>query len=301
LEQQTAQHALLVPVQISNALEDANDHINQIQKRISQLIASNQIEDQVDNQLAITRTLNSNDSQRGNFTNDFLNRVCLPIAEEVGLLLQDKIRYWRANNTRRMVEKAEAILFQRNDRYGIKAHPRILSKILEESSWINDDELQSMWSGLLASSCTEGGNDESNHIFTDLLSRLSSSQANVLNFACENCNKGIRKGLLVVNDTLTLKSIEELVDISKIHDIHILDRELDHLRSLDLILDGLGWNEMVEELTISITPSALALQMYIRCQGYVVDPSMYFDVDSLDELNVSQEVPQNVDSNDKTL
>ena len=40
-------------------------------------------------------------------TSAFLSRICLPAAEEFGLLLQDKISHWRTQNLIRIAEKAE--------------------------------------------------------------------------------------------------------------------------------------------------------------------------------------------------
>ena len=38
---------------------------------------------------------------------NFLGRICMPAAEEFGLLLQDKVRGWRANNTAKVLQAAE--------------------------------------------------------------------------------------------------------------------------------------------------------------------------------------------------
>ena len=94
----------------------------------------------------------------------FLSRICLPAAEEFGLLLKDKVSSWRAKNAIAIVDKAQAELnFKTNDKR--HAHPILVSSIIENGSWSDCDEIQDMWAGLLASSCTESGGDESNLIF----------------------------------------------------------------------------------------------------------------------------------------
>jgi hypothetical protein len=40
----------------------------------------------------------------------FLSRICLPVAEEFGLLLKDKVGHWRANNAAKIANKAEILL-----------------------------------------------------------------------------------------------------------------------------------------------------------------------------------------------
>lgn len=40
----------------------------------------------------------------------FLRAVCLPGLQELGYMIQDKVRYWRLNNVLRMLEKAKGRL-----------------------------------------------------------------------------------------------------------------------------------------------------------------------------------------------
>lgn len=37
----------------------------------------------------------------------FLRAVCLPGLQELGYMIQDKVRYWRLNNVLRMLEKSK--------------------------------------------------------------------------------------------------------------------------------------------------------------------------------------------------
>ena len=103
----------------------------------------------------------------------FLSKICLPAAEEFGLLLRDKVSAWRAKNAIDITQEAEKILADQNA-LEVHAHPRLVMKILSEGSWTNDEKVKSFWAGLLASSCTEDGNDESNVIFLNILSQITS-------------------------------------------------------------------------------------------------------------------------------
>ena len=62
----------------------------------------------------------------------FLGRICLPAAEEFGFLLQDKVKYWRQNNTIKMLQKAEVKFNKFNGDIKKHAHPRIVSNIIEQ-------------------------------------------------------------------------------------------------------------------------------------------------------------------------
>ena len=49
---------------------------------------------------------------------------------------------------------------------------------------------------------------------------------------------------------------------------------MDHLRGQELIIGGFNANSNSENA--NITPTALALQLYVRCQGYIGSPCDYF-------------------------
>src|SRR5688572_16408392 len=102
----------------------------------------------------------------------FLKSVCMPALDEIGLMFKDKIRYWRLINILRTLEKAKGKLKFQNEQLHFKAHPRIALSIIENCSLIDDDEVQELWAGLFASSCTQDGNDDENLIFVDLLKQL---------------------------------------------------------------------------------------------------------------------------------
>jgi hypothetical protein len=156
---------------------------------------------------------------------EFLKLICRPAAEEFGLLLQDKVRYWRIKNLANITIKTKRIMDKQDGDVNLIATPRIVHSILENGSWIDDDRIQEMWAGLLASSCTKDGKDESNLIFINLLSQLTSSEVKILNYICESAEKKIGKhGLIYANDLLI--SLKDLQKITGIFDIHHIDREL---------------------------------------------------------------------------
>lgn len=205
---------------------------------------------------------------------NFLSRICNPAAEELGLLLRDQVRYWRAMNIIRISQAAEKKLSELPGGNDLKAHPRLVHEAFEHGSWIDDEKVQEMWGGLLASSCTSDGLDDSNLIFIDLLKRLTSAEARILAYTIEKANKYIEKsGLPFVHQFVI--GTDTLQTVSKINDIHRLDRELDHLRSMELI--GGGFNEHDSD-TVSLYPTSLSLHLYVRCQGSRQSPNEFFDL-----------------------
>lgn len=222
---------------------------------------------------------------------EFLGLICKPAAEEFGFLLQDRVKYWRLKNLSNIAIKAKKILNAQNNDIEVSATPRIVNSILENGSWIDNDKIQDMWSGLLASSCTKDGKDESNLIFINLLSQLTFSEVRILNYICDKSEKKITIHSLVYANKLSISS-RDLQEISGIINIHNLDREIDHLRSLGLVKGGFPLipedtinafkrpsdlvSKTLEDSMVDISPCALALNMYVRCNGSLQVPNEYF-------------------------
>ncbi len=107
----------------------------------------------------------------------FLESICLPAAEEFGLLLRDRVSAWRAMNAISIAQKAEENLG--GSVRGLQAHPRLVLGALEDGSWSDDNVVQDTWAGLLASSCIHDGKDDSNFLFLTLLRQLSACQIKI--------------------------------------------------------------------------------------------------------------------------
>ncbi|HVG17896.1 MAG TPA: Abi-alpha family protein [Blastocatellia bacterium] len=229
----------------------------------------------------------------------FLSRICLPAAEELGLLFRDKVANWRARNAVLIVDRAREKLDAKSaDTSTLHAHPRIVGQIIEAGSWSETDEIQDMWGGLLASSCSEDGRDDSNLIFANLLGQLTSLQAQVINYACENATKSVSQFGLIYARALKIDETE-LKRITGTDDIHRIDRELDFLRALELIDHGFN----LESSIADITPTALALQLYMRCKGHRGTPLTFYGlqqpspkVSSEKSKDVTLEPPPKVES-----
>lgn len=197
----------------------------------------------------------------------FLKTVCTPALEEFGLMYRDKVRNWRLSNVSKMLEKAQGKLEFIDDKLQIKAHPRVALAIIEESSKIDNQTLQDLWAGLFAASCKKDGQDDENLIFINILKLLTSAQAKLLNHICMNAEKVIYENGLIVGHDFIMNSTT-IQDIMEISEIHRIDRELDHLRSLELIREGFSVGNKEEELKADVSPSTLTLNLYVRCQGF---------------------------------
>lgn len=226
----------------------------------------------------------------------FLNIVCKPGLEELGFLFRDKVRNWRLKNILRMLDKARGRMNFDGHELNLCVNPRVGLTIMECCSDIDNNDLQELWAGLFVSSGSSDGQDDSNMNFVDLLRRMSSVEAKILAYGCENCEKLLCPNQLIVANSLVV-SLEELKEITGTNDIYRLDSELDHMRSIELLVSGRlfgGGFYAVDELDANITPSPLALNLYYRTHSMGVTPIEFWG----DRLVAAPLVP--ADSDDST-
>ncbi len=204
----------------------------------------------------------------------FLGRICVPVAAEFGQLLQDRARAWRAANAARVSRKAEQTHRANGVPLEYHADPRLVGAIIEHGSWTQDELVQEYWGGLLCSSCSRDGTDDSNLVLIDLLSRLVVSQVRLLDHVCLEAGKrGTKAGRLIA--TRFQLQTAELVRITGLTDPLRLERELDHLRSLGLFALLRGGSALTDS-PADVTPSSLALHLFARAHGFAGDPVEYF-------------------------
>ncbi|MDQ7975925.1 Abi-alpha family protein [Paraburkholderia sp. SARCC-3016] len=208
----------------------------------------------------------------------FLGKVCMPAAEEFGLLLQDKVKSWRAANAAAVVEKARIILEQSRGLNDIHVHPRLAGKIIDKSSWVNEGNLQDMWAGIFASSCTPSGTEDSNLIFITLLDQLTAGEARLIEFLCKNARVHSSEHRLVLAETQTYVSLDGLRNATGIDSASELDIAIDHLREVGLLHMSSGFNLNSSPAPVAtLIPSALCLNLFARTQGFTGDPYDFYE------------------------
>ena len=157
---------------------------------------------------------------------------------------------------------------------GRHAPPRLIMESLNHASWADSEEVQQMWAGLLTSSCTSDGKDDSNWIFINLLGQLTAMQAHILKTACEAAPKIVQTTGLIGAESVS-RTADDLVALTGCRDIQRIDREMDHLRALGLIQVGFYAGFAAQPLA-DISPTPLALHLYVRSQGSLLNPVEYF-------------------------
>lgn len=142
---------------------------------------------------------------------------------------------------------------------------------MEGSSYEEDDTIQDMWAGLFVSSCTEDGKDDSNMVFVDLLKRLNSIEARILQYACNNATINVFQNGLILGAKYFV-SFKDITAIAETDDMYVIDNCLDHLAQIGLLtesdFEGVpGFLVTDKTLQAGITPSALGLSLYYKATG----------------------------------
>lgn len=216
-----------------------------------------------------------------------LSRICLPAAEELGFMFRDKVSYWRLNNIIQIINKSENKIDFSNGQLALTAHPRVIKEIIENGSWCDDEGIQEMWSGMLASSCNETNGDDSNLIFVNTLKQLTKNQVSILNFICLKCNIRVDKNGFLFADHIEI-TFDKLCALLGTTNLHQIDAELDYLRSNELILaeqSVFGGGHLAgfvfgqDKITAHLEPSPFAINLFIKGQGYKGQPKDYFKIE----------------------
>jgi len=132
-----------------------------------------------------------------------------------------------------------------------------------------------MWAGLIVSSLTKEGKDESNLIYFDILGRMHGVEVILLKHLCEKANKeDIEEDfILLVGQSYT---INNLVELTGINQHHVIRGYLFHLDSLKLIVNNYYHSGSEESYAASMAPTDLGFNLYIRGMGSQLSPYEYF-------------------------
>ncbi|QNR22773.1 Abi-alpha family protein [Croceimicrobium hydrocarbonivorans] len=228
---------------------------------------------------------------------NFLSKICTPAADEFGLMLQDKVRYWRICNLIKMAQKSQDKLKIDPTHHNLILNPRIANEIMNNSSWQDDENLLDMWAGLLVSSLSKKQNDDSKIIYIQTLKSLSTVQARIIKFICDEVIVGKDKNGLIVPLQHVETSLDKLFSISNTSDIHRLDREIDNLRGLSLITDALnnsivsGFHENMDNIQdIKFIPSPFLLHLNAAVNGQNDTEHYYNSIGHFHALNTNRSV-----------
>lgn len=229
----------------------------------------------------------------------FFGAICMPAAEELGMLVRDQVRFYRVNNLLRIKEKTEKLL-KGEAKKEVSVSPKFLKAVIEDASWAEDDAIQNLWAGLVAGEIKHGSQSDEAVIYTELLKSMSAYEARILKLVYGDD----RIADLIYNRSHSDREFESvnpinipIVDILSVsptpldyivqnrsHE-DIINDEVHHSLAFGFVkpqLHSLVRKGLIESWGISpdvhlennvlFIPSSLGLDLYMRCTGYKVYP-----------------------------
>jgi hypothetical protein len=196
---------------------------------------------------------------------NFLSRICPGQAEIVGELLFGRLSNHKLANVIAIALEAENLLACVDD--ALRADPRLLVRILEDGSGTEEDWLKHFWAGLLATSCAVDRRDQSNPVFVNLFSQLTTYPVRILTVVCTRATKVPDESGAISAKPLACK-IEELTATTGSRGVQT-ERDLQRLSELGLIEKGDSNSPtLLSSDKVYVTPTRLGLELLARCSGH---------------------------------
>jgi PilZ domain-containing protein len=205
----------------------------------------------------------------------FVDQICPSISEEVKVLFRDRLSTFRVGNAIEIALKAEHKLKKESGGDKMRAHPRLVMRVLEDGSWADDHSIQEFWAGLLVASCSDEGEDESNLEFVRLLSDIASEHVQIFATACARAHVVATDGTSLSCEPVVF-TMEELVKITGLHDLNRIDVDIDHLTVFGLFEKRVKSSSYTSITDAVIRPSRLGLELYARCHGHRGAPQDFY-------------------------
>lgn len=109
---------------------------------------------------------------------DFLDKLIMPAIEETGLLLKEKVTYWKFKNQVKVLNKAK-IYCEKNNISTKTISLKLLCPLLDNAALEEDEDMQDKWAILLSNLVDSEQNIE-NHVFPYILSQISKNEFNFI-------------------------------------------------------------------------------------------------------------------------
>ena len=205
----------------------------------------------------------------------FLCRLCHGEAHEAILLLGGELDKQRTENAMEIAHVAEELLASEPDSDRMRAHPPLVASILKHGSWA-DDFTRHLWAGLLVTSCTLEGTDESNSAYVELLINLTRHQSLIFVGACIRALK-LMAGSEYPPPTRIVLSPDEMIRLTEMYDISRIATDVAYLFNSGLVDKVFDFTSYVPMDNFDITPSRLGFELYERCKGDCISPDLLLD------------------------
>jgi hypothetical protein len=198
----------------------------------------------------------------------FLGRICSDGAEEIGEWVRTRASSHKVLNAVSIALKAENLLGLGAAIDSMRVNPLVVVRILEVGSGSDEEWLHRFWAGLLITSASADGGEETSLKFVELFSQLTSIPIRIFTVVCTKATKVISESGSVSARPFVC-NVEELAATVGSRASQI-ERELDALSGFQLIERGRTANDLalLTNDKIYITPTSVGLQLCALCNGH---------------------------------
>ncbi|HWA96206.1 MAG TPA: hypothetical protein VG844_16530 [Terracidiphilus sp.] len=196
----------------------------------------------------------------------FIRRIAPGSANEVRRLLREGLSNYRVESAVNIALKAESLTATRPDTYSLKVNPQVALRILEGGSWAEDEWVRMMWAGLLASSLSPEGQDDSNLLLVNSLGQLTTVHFRILTAACMRASQ-MATGFGWSYSKQSGCTLEELMKVTGARDKLRIEREIEHLADLGLLEHREKSPSFMEDKEPNVVPTTLGQKLWSSCEG----------------------------------
>lgn len=200
----------------------------------------------------------------------FLYRLCPAKAKEPIYVLIGELDEFRTRSMLEIALTAEKMLTGEADAERMHAHPQVVASVLRDGSWEHDELTQQLWAGLLVSSCSEEGTDESNRELIELLVQLTASQAHILVEACRRAKEQMTLADEIPRSQIIITP-EEMIHTTGMYDLYRSATDVAYLHHYGLIENNFDFSTYLPKKSFDITPSRLGMKLFKACRGHVLE------------------------------
>jgi hypothetical protein len=197
----------------------------------------------------------------------FVQRISPAAIDEVRRLFREGLSNYRAASAIEIALRAERLLAFGPNHERMRAPAALVLRILEQGSWSDTESSQQLWAGLLATSCSLSGRDDSNLTFVELLSQLTATHVRLLVAGCTKAAKFMSSVERLSSRPVTLTA-QDMTRITGSRDLIRAHRDLEHLADLGLLTMTVRSSSFSPIEGTDISPTSIGLQLYARCSGH---------------------------------
>jgi hypothetical protein len=200
----------------------------------------------------------------------FFCRICGTEAEEPIQLLGGELDESRTETALEIAIGAERILAGEPEGASLRAHPGHIAHLVKFGSWAIGKLTKDLWSGLLATSCTPDGTDQSNRELVDLLVNVTPTQALIFVVSCDKAFDAMsaeedHPSARVLFTPDEMKRLTGKTDLTRVA------TDIAYLFHAGLVDKNFDFTSYIPTENFDITPSRFGIDLFKRCKGRLAD------------------------------